>query len=59
MSVSQRLMKEPFSSPVRYSAVKDHAFDYQDAKGAVVKALVDAGCGHWVEKPVEQDQFLL
>jgi hypothetical protein len=20
-------------------------------------ALVTAGCGHWVEKPVEQDQF--
>ena len=28
-------------------------------KFLVTKALMDAGCGHWIEKPVEQDQFSL
>jgi len=59
LNVSQQLMKEPFSRPARYSEVKALAVDYQEAKGQVTAALVKAGCGHWVEKPVEQDQFSL
>jgi len=59
LNVSQQLMKEPFSRPARYSEVKALAVDYQEAKGQVTAALVKAGCGHWVDKPVEQDQFSL
>ena len=32
---------------------------FQEAKAEVANALVKAGCGHWVEKPLEQDQFSL
>ena len=46
-------------SPVRYSEVKQHAEDYQKVKGQLNEALISAGCGHWIEKPVEQDQFSL
>lgn len=42
---------------IRYSEVKNLAIDYQEAKVALFKALEEAGCGHWIEKPVEQDQF--
>lgn len=59
LKVSQQLIKEPFSRPARYSEVKALAIDYQEAKGQVTVALVKSGCGHWVEKPVEQDQFSL
>ena len=48
-----------FESPMRYSAVKQLATDYQKAKAQVTTALLTAGCGHWIEKPVEQDQFSL
>ncbi len=46
-----------FQTPVRYSAVKQFAKDYQKTKAQVTTALVTAGCGHWIEKPIEQDQF--
>lgn len=45
------------SSPARYSEVKKLATEYQCAKEKLNEALFDAGCGHWIEKPVEQDQF--
>merc|ERR1712029_975548 len=67
LSVSHRLLDGAgesksdgiFSRPARYSEVKAMAVDYQEAKAEVAKALVKAGCGHWVEKPLEQDQFSL
>jgi len=46
-------------SPLQYSVVKQLANDYQKAKAQVTTALMTAGCGHWIEKPVEQDQFSL
>ena len=51
--------KRVFSTPIQYSAVKQLATDYQKAKAQVTTALMTAGCGHWIEKPVEQDQFSL
>ena len=48
-----------FHSPLQYSVVKQLATDYQKAKAQVTTALMTAGCGHWIEKPVEQDQFSL
>ena len=32
-------------------------FFLQMAKSRLNVALYEAGCGHWIEKPVEQDQF--
>merc|ERR1719334_1302592 len=43
-------------SPLQYSVVKQLANDYHKAKAQVTTALMTAGCGHWIEKPVEQDQ---
>ena len=40
-----------------YRQLKNLARDYQDAKVTLVNKLVETGAGHWVEKPVEQDQF--
>ena len=40
-----------------YRQLKDVARNYQETKALLVKKLVEAGAGHWVEKPVEQDQF--
>ena len=40
-----------------YRQLKDVARNYQETKALSVKKLVEAGAGHWVEKPVEQDQF--
>ena len=58
LKVSGDLMEvAPFTSPVQYSEVKHHASDYQNAKAKLIDALVEAGCGRWIEKPVEQDQF--
>lgn len=58
LSVSKLLKKMPaLTMPARYSEVKQMATDYQSAKIQVSGALVTSGCGHWVEKPVEQDQF--
>ena len=37
--------------------MKNKAEDYQKTKAMLVKKLVETGAGHWVEKPVEQDQF--
>jgi hypothetical protein len=50
-------MKSPFSNEERYSEVKQLAVDYQASKVKLIEALHRAGCGHWIEKPVEQDQF--
>ena len=50
---------EIFKSPIQYSMVKSLAKEYQKSKDQVTKALMRAGCGHWIEKPVEQDQFSL
>jgi len=46
-------------SQLQYSAVKQLASDYQKVKAQVTTALMTAGCGHWIEKPIEQDQFSL
>ncbi|TRY70366.1 hypothetical protein TCAL_05452 [Tigriopus californicus] len=46
-----------YLSPSRYSEVKQGAETYQSVKGRLNDALFEAGCGHWVEKPIEQDQF--
>ena len=61
LTVSQQLMSEDhqFARPARYSEVKALAVDYQEAKAEVSAALVKSSCGHWVEKPLEQDQFSL
>lgn len=56
LSVRRRLMGIPAAGPVRYSEVKQDAYDYQATKARMVDALISAGCGHWIEKPVEQDQ---
>ncbi len=57
LEVSNLLMSTPICSPTRYSEAKKLAADYQRAKTEVNEALYRAGCGHWIEKPVEQDQF--
>lgn len=44
-------------TPLRYSEVKQTAKDFQASKAILIQALHDAGCGHWIEKPCEQDQF--
>ena len=45
-------------SPV-YGEVKRMADDYQAAKITLYKAFREAGLGCWMERPVEQDNFLL
>ena len=45
--------------PPVYMDVKKMADDYQAAKISLYKALRDAGLGCWIERPVEQDNFLL
>jgi len=40
-----------------YRQLKNLVRDYQAAKVILVNKLVETGAGHWVEKPVEQDQF--
>lgn len=61
LEVTRKLMSNssPFISPVRYSELKLLAEDYQQAKAKLFEALERGGCGHWIEKPVEQDQFSL
>merc|ERR1712126_545624 len=59
LAISKHLMRYPISDHARYADVKDKAIDYQIAKRKVTEALTMAGCGYWVEKPVEQDQFSL
>ncbi|QQP34887.1 Uncharacterized protein FKW44_022930, partial [Caligus rogercresseyi] len=59
LNLNGRLLKDPFSSPCRYSEVKMKASDYQEAKSAFNAALKEAGCGVWIDKPIEQDQFSL
>ena len=45
-------------SPV-YGDVKRMADDYQAAKITLYKAFREAGLGCWMERPMEQDNFLL
>ena len=59
LEIYEKLLGSPMSTPVRYSEVKQQAVDYQAAKLQLNEALNSAGCGHWIEKPVEQDQFSL
>ena len=57
LTISSHLSKNKFSNEERYSEVKQMAVDYQTSKAQLIEALNQAGCGHWIEKPVEQDQF--
>ena len=57
LTISNHLSKNKFSNEERYSEVKQMAVDYQTSKAQLIEALNQAGCGHWIEKPVEQDQF--
>ncbi len=57
LSPSPSAVGPSIPTPARYSEVKKAAVEYQQAKGKLNEALFDAGCGHWIEKPVEQDQF--
>jgi len=45
--------------PAVYADVKKMADDYQAAKIALYKALRAANLGCWMERPVEQDHFVL
>ena len=40
-----------------YDEIKNLASDHVSAKRELVERLVSAGCGMWVAKPVDQDQF--
>lgn len=42
-----------------YSSYKNVAKHYQDAKRAFVLAFSNTGLGHWVKKPIEQNEFEL
>ena len=43
----------------RYDEVKSLAVENMTAKQRLKEKLVTEGCGRWVVKPVEQDQFLM
>lgn len=45
--------------PPVYSDVKKMADDYQAAKITLYKTFRDASLGCWMERPIEQDNFLL
>ncbi len=57
LTVTNDLMPGSFSKEERYSDVKQAAINYQSSKAKLIEALNKGGCGHWIEKPVEQDQF--
>ena len=42
-----------------YRHFKNEAREYQNAKTSLVNKLLETGAGHWVKKPVEQDQFYM
>ena len=44
---------------LRYDEVKSLAVENLTAKQRLKEKLVVEGCGRWVVKPVEQDQFLM
>ena len=44
---------------IRYSDLKLMAVDYNLAKDELVMKLKELGAGSWVEKPIEQDEFLM
>jgi len=58
---SHGALKTSFSSGflkhVTYEGVKAGARQHQQAKLSLVRALLTNGCGRWVKKPVEQNQF--
>jgi len=43
--------------PGMYSDAKLGSKKFQDVKGLLFKAFKDAQLGHWVKKPMEQDEF--
>ncbi|TSK16023.1 Double-stranded RNA-specific editase B2 [Bagarius yarrelli] len=47
------------ADPLTYGEAKQAAASYQTAKQQWVRALRDAGLGTWVQKPVEQEHFML
>ena len=57
LNVNTKIPNSHFSKIERYSDVKQAAVHYQTSKAKLFEALNKAGCGHWIEKPVEQDQF--
>lgn len=62
LTVANTLMRNSDLYPIkeaRYSEMKQMAESYQRTKGKLIEALNVAGCGHWIEKPVEQDQFTI
>ena len=42
-----------------YGGLKSLATDYSEAKMKLVQELVAIDAGYWVEKPVEQDEFVV
>ena len=42
-----------------YDGIKTLSKDNVKAKQELVSKLLTAGCGRWIAKPVEQDQFYL
>ena len=42
-----------------YDGIKTLAKDNAQAKRELVSKLLSVGCGRWVAKPVEQDQFYM
>ena len=43
----------------RYDKLKSLARDHVEAKQCLRERLVAEGCGRWVVKPVEQDEFMM
>ncbi|KAF5295315.1 hypothetical protein FQA39_LY13180 [Lamprigera yunnana] len=45
--------------PIYYNKIKISAKDYNIAKKQMVDAFSKGGCGSWLTKPLEQDDFML
>nr|CAB3220007.1 double-stranded RNA-specific adenosine deaminase-like [Phallusia mammillata] len=41
-----------------YALAKEASLEYQHAKSTMKKAFEQAGCGKWMNKPVEEDDFV-
>ncbi|XP_010634728.1 double-stranded RNA-specific editase 1 isoform X1 [Fukomys damarensis] len=57
--VPLHLLRTKITKPTTYHESKLAAREYQAAKTRLFTAFIKAGLGAWVEKPTEQDQFLL
>ncbi|XP_021112062.1 double-stranded RNA-specific editase 1 [Heterocephalus glaber] len=57
--VPPHLLRTRILKPTTYHESKLAAREYQAAKARLFTAFIKAGLGAWVEKPTEQDQFLL